>query len=181
MKNRYTIEGDIITMYITMRNGDKFETYFDLEDFDKIDKSNLSWHMKYAQNTKSYYIRATANDGYSEDGKRKQRPIYLHKLIMDADFSKGEQVDHLDHDTLNNRKYNLKIKDNTRNATNRHGANRNSTTGVRNVFWSSGDQRYVVQLQVEGRNKRFGSFKNLDEAANLAEKLREEIYGSIYD
>lgn len=180
MRNEYIIDGDVVTIFLKNKKGEVFKTLIDLEDLDKVDKLNLSWHVRYAPNTKSYYAKAT--ESYTNDeGKRKQRSVYLHIVIMGSDFSKGEQVDHLDHDTLNNRKYNLKIKNAITNATNRHGANRNNKSGVRNVSWISSQQVYRVQFQINGKNTKFGDFHNLVDAAKLANRLREKIYGNIYE
>jgi len=46
---------------------------------------------------------------------------------------KGKQVDHWNHDTLDNRKGNLRIVTNRQNNENRNGAYKNSKSGIRGV------------------------------------------------
>lgn len=58
--------------------------------------------------------------------------LYMHRLIMDA--PKGKVVDHLNHDTLDNRRVNLRVGGQRENLQNRQRANSNSSTGVRGVY-----------------------------------------------
>jgi hypothetical protein len=90
-------------------------------------------------------------------------------------------VDHLNHNTLDNRKHNLRIVSIDENNRNRRGANRNTSTGVRNVSYSKTDNKYIVQLQVNGKNTVFGRFDSLEEAAELANIKRKEIYGYVFE
>jgi hypothetical protein len=95
---------------------------------------------------------------------------------MNADSD--DIIDHKNHDTLNNRKYNLGCTTQTRNMMNRKGANSNTTSGERNVCWVKANQKWRVQLQVNGKCTNFGEFNydDLDKAIALARKKREEIY-----
>jgi hypothetical protein len=56
----------------------------------------------------------------------------MHRLILDA--PKGKIVDHWNHDTLDNRRQNLKLGGQSSNLLNRQGANLNSTSGIRGVY-----------------------------------------------
>jgi len=98
---------------------------------------------------------------------------------MNADPSKGEKVDHIDHDTFNTRKKNLRISVNLENTRNRKGKNSNNKSGYRNVSWNGSG--WSVQLQIEGKNttlKRFPRDK-LEEAGAYAELMRQRYYGEF--
>ena len=100
---------------------------------------------------------------------------------MNADASKGEKVDHIDHNTFDTRKKNLRISINEQNTKNRKGKNSNNTSGYRNVFWNSKDQRWMVVLQIDKKSKCFGRFKydELEKAGDLAEEMRQLYYGEF--
>ena len=102
----------------------------------------------------------------------------MHRWILkDLENIKDVLIDHENHDTLNNHKYNLRISNRTTNAQNRNSKNRNNKTGYRNVALIN--NKYIVQLQVNGKNIRFGEFNDPDEAGKFATKLREKYYGEF--
>ncbi len=88
-----------------------------------------------------------------------------------------KHIDHIDHDSKNNIKFNLRPVDHINNATNRKSKNINNKTGYRNVCLVDG--KYIVQLQIEGRNTRLGSFDDVHKAGALAKKMRERYYGEF--
>ena len=89
---------------------------------------------------------------------------------------KSEYVDHIDHDTLNNKKYNLRLASNSNNNKHRGKINTNNTSGYRNVCWVSSKEQWCVQLQINGKCVRFGYFDDVHEAGKLAEEMRKKYY-----
>lgn len=170
--NDYKILGEYSVFYIVRRNGDKVEFIIDTEDLDKI--KNMCWHAGWRNIFKKYYIEHTEYLGII-DGKPHYKTIFLHDYIMD--MKSGENVDHISGDTLDNRKENLRKASDSNNLKNRDRKNINNSTGHRNVSFSNGS--YLVQLQVDGKNKRLGSFDNPEEAGKFAEKMRKEHYGEF--
>ena len=77
--------------------------------------------------------------------------VYMHRLIMDA--PKGKMVDHLNHDTLDNRRANLRIGGQSMNMLNRKGANSNSTTRVRGLYRHKIKDRWYWNIRVELNGK----------------------------
>jgi hypothetical protein len=115
---------------------------------------------------------------YKENYKTKSTTKHLNSIIMDA--KAGEIVDHEDRDTLNNRKYNLRFIDKSKNAQNRKGANKNSGTGVRNVNYIKKHNQYWVQLMKNGqRYKWIFSADEFDKACEFAKIKREELFGEF--
>lgn len=175
MKNKYEIRGDITVIYLTNRKGETYETLIDTEDLERVKESNLSWHLEWDKKVGKYYCKATKYIGII-DGKPKYQTVRLHKFIVNF---QGQHVDHLNHNTLDNRKGNLKEKTAQGNLVNREGANSNSTTGYRNVSYSRAEQKYIVQLQVNGKNKKLGSFTDVHEAGKFAEEMRNKYYPKV--
>lgn len=178
LKNNYIIKDEYILIELNRRDGTKIFTKVDLEDLEKIDAFNLSWHSVWNEHLKSYYVRATKYMG-TFDGKPKYKMVYLHRVVMDA--SENEDIDHINHDTLDNRKSNLNKTPTHINLINRKGKNKNNTSGYRNVSWSESEQKYIVQLQINGVNTKLGSFVDVDEAGKFAKKMRQKYYIKKYN
>ena len=173
--NDYIIEGNITTLRITNRKGEVINVLIDTEDLERVKNHNWScgWRDGYQ---KRYYIQYSKYLGMINN-KPKYKSILLHKFIMEV-WDK-RKVDHIDHNSLNNRKYNLRPIENKLNLRNRKSKNSNNKSGHRNVCWHKWDNCWVVQLMVEGKNKVLKRFKKdqLEEAGAYAKKIRQELYG----
>lgn len=174
--NPYKITGDTTIIYYT----DKFdniimEGYVDTEDLPRLKEMNLRWTAGWAKKTKSYYSKAIEYY-YDKDGKRRGRTYCLNRVIMNA--PKGTYVDHRGHNTLDDRKSNLRVTDNVKNSRNRKSKNSNNKSGYRNVSMRD-DKWWIVQLQIEGKNTCLKKFPldQLEEAGIYAQKMREQYYG----
>jgi hypothetical protein len=149
----------------------------DLEDLEKV-KSYGHWHLSFYKNSGEYYVTHSLRFT-GEDEKRHGTTIHLHKIVMDAE--KDEIVDHIFRKPLDNRKKFLRIAKNDKNTKNRNGKNKNNKSGYRNVFWHTKSERWLVVLQINGKQKCFGRFKfeDLDKAGILAEEMRQKYYGEF--
>lgn len=111
------------------------------------------------------------------DGKPK---YYIHHFHMDIMNAKGdEKVDHINYNTMDNRKNNLRITTNENNNKHRKSKNKNNKSGYRNVSWNGSG--WSVQIQIDGKNTTLKRFKKdqLDEAGAYAEKMRKKYYGEF--
>jgi hypothetical protein len=176
MMNYYEIRGDITAIFLKQNNGNEMETIVDSEDLEKLLLAKLSWHAKWDNKLKQYYCEAIEQLG-KIDGVRKWRSVRLHAFLIG--YSGKGHIDHLNHDTLDNRKENLEEKTVRGNIINRQGANKNSHTGVRNV--SLCHNKLLVQLQIGGKNKVLKKFEpdQLEEADKFAKEMRKKYYGEV--
>ena len=100
-------------------------TLVDDEDYERF--GHVTWRVW--NNTCGYFY---VSNRYSlGKGRRKRR--LLHREIIGA--PPGMVVDHINHDTLDNRKENLRLCTRSQNGMNRKGPPSNSTSGVRGVSW----------------------------------------------
>lgn len=81
------------------------------------------------------------------------------------------QVDHIDGNKLNNQIENLREATTAQNCANRK-AQKNSSTGIKNVSWRERDRRYIVAIN----GKHIGQFKNLELAELVAIMAREKYH-----
>lgn len=177
MKNEYCIIGGTIQFNIRNRKGECYTCLIDSDDFEKLNNFGYKWHLIWSKTTKSYYAKATKYNGII-NGKPSYETILMHRFIMDC--PKDMTVDHLNYDTLDNRKSNMRVVSIDENNKNRQNkANRNSTTGVRNVSYSKSDDKFIVQFQINGKNTFMGKFDTLEEAKFYADSNRHRYYKNI--
>lgn len=174
--NDYNIKGAITELIITRSTGEKVNVLIDTEDLNRVLKYN--WCAGWRKDKQRYYIQVT-DYYYDKNGKYKSRTILLHKYIMGA-YGMYKQVDHKDHDSLNNTKRNLRIVEAGNNSASRKGANKNSGTGVRNVNYGRDRKEYWVQFMKDGeRFKWVFPLSQFEEACEFAEKKRKELFGKF--
>lgn len=166
--------GNYVVIYLNRRKGEPLETYIDIEDFDKVNNFPYSWFAQYYTFTKSFYAVSTVYKGIV-NGKPTYSRQRLHKLVLD--YNGKMHIDHINHDTLDNRKENLRLAQANKNLKNRHGKNSNNTSGYRNVSLDKKLGKWIVQLIVNGKNTVIEKFDDVHKAGAFAKIKREELYG----
>lgn len=174
MRNNYRIENNLVYIILKYRKKDAFETVIDLIDFDKIKAYDVTFYAKYDPAVKNYYAAASIYMGVGN--KPQYKEVRIHKVVMNY-HGYNKKVDHIDHNTLNNRRKNLRLVDTKSNTRNRNKKNSNNKSGYRNVCRVG--NRWYVQLQVDGKNKCLKTFPldQLEEAGKYAEEMRQKYYG----
>jgi GTP:adenosylcobinamide-phosphate guanylyltransferase len=81
-------------------------------------------------------------------------------------------VDHIDADTTNNRRNNLRVITNAQNIQNKKGARRDSNTGIRGVNWHKPSNKWVARFQVDGKRINLGTFDDINEAEKAVKEAR---------
>ena len=100
--------------------------------------------------------------------------IAMHRLVMD--FPKDMIVDHVNGDTQDNRKENLRVCTQTQNMFNRK-SHKNSLTGYKGVSWHKVRKKWRVQISINGKPKTKGYFDCLLEAAKEYDRLAIVHFG----
>ena len=177
--NNYIIDetNNIAKLELTRRDGTVLWTTIDLEDLQRVLDFPYTWSAKYDPDLEQYYVEATVHKKLIEQGYPKA--MKLHKFVMDA--KDDEVVDHINHDTLDNTKENLRCIPWKNNSTNRKSRNSNNKSGYRNVSWSKNENKWLVQLQINKKNTVLGKFvyEDLDKAGQFAEEMRQKYYGKF--
>lgn len=151
--NDYEIHDDYVIMYTT--KGEPF--YIDLEDFDKV--KDICWYV----NTQGYIA-----------GLYNSKIVLIHRFILNA--PDDLLVDHKNHDTTNNRKYNLRIATRTQNNINVKLRTDNSS-GVTGVNWDMKSNQWVVRISVNKKRIYLGRYNNFDDAVEARKQAEEKYFG----
>lgn len=147
----------------------KYGTHFtviDASDLPVADSIPGSWSLSWAKSTLSFYCQAQVPKSLGLGTSC----IGLHRLIADA--VKGVDVDHINHNTLDNRKSNLRLVCRSENAQNRVRPGANNRTGVIGVHWEPDRHKYRAELTIKGRKVRIGRFDSLEEARSAVSQAR---------
>jgi len=145
--NQYDLSGEFGIGYFD-NSYKKF--YFDLEDYDKI--KNYHW----------YYSK----DGYCYSTGRKYK---MHRIILNA--KKGEIVDHIDHNKIDNRKSNIRICTQSQNMHNARNGNKYKGT------YKTKYGKYEAHIRIGGKRIRLGIFDTIDEAHSAYCEATTQYYG----
>jgi hypothetical protein len=98
----------------------------------------------------------------------------MHRVILGA--KNGQFVDHLNRDTLDNRRQNIRLTTINHNNHNRVKGFRNKT-GFRGVSFSEGNKRWRASIRDNGRTRYLGCFGSPEDAAKAYDEAALQIYG----
>jgi hypothetical protein len=110
-------------------------------------------------------------------GKKVTR-VSMHRVIMGIDGLdyRKIQVDHINNNTLDNRKENLRLVTPSQNQMNKKKANiKNSTSKYKGV--SKKNNKWIAKIKKNGKIYHLGSFHNEDEAADVYNRKANELFG----
>jgi hypothetical protein len=125
-------------------------------DFERVNQHK--WHAFYHKDTKSYYACHTPN--YAS-------PIYMHRFILKA--KKGKTLDHINHNTLDNRRKNLRPVTRTQNNLNCRKL-RNASSTYKGVCWNKYHGKWVAVFTAKGKTNFLGYHSIPEEAAKAYDK-----------
>lgn len=128
---------------------------------------------KWCCDSKNYAMRSEKR---SETGRQKRSVVYMHRVIMKA--KKGVQVDHINGDSLDNRKTNLRLASHSENMRNRK-LQKNNTTGYKGVWYNKKRQKYIATIKTNGQSRTIKSADTALEAAEAYNKRALELYGDF--
>ena len=128
----------------------------DDEDYKEISK--YIWHVS-GEKDRPYACRTVRENGV-------KKTIRMHRQI--ALVEDTETIDHINHDTLDNRKTNLracKKKENCRNIS----VGKNNTSGFTGVYFREKQNKWDVSIMVDGKGIHLGRFDKKEDAIKARE------------
>ncbi|MNO29191.1 AP2 domain protein [compost metagenome] len=152
VKNRYKVCGNEVIIFLQEKDGVTLKTKISISDLEKVKSFPNRWRASYSDSTKSFYVY-----GYLD-----KRTVNLHRWIMNPE--KKFMVDHINHDTLDNTRENLRIITGTGNQLNKN---------TKGVYFDRKRELWIARLQVNGVRKILGSFNTREEAIDVVVKAKE--------
>lgn len=101
----------------------------------------------------------------------------LHRLIMEP-IPDGMEVDHIDGDSLNNRRSNLRIVSHAQNNMNKV-LQSNNTSGFKGVSWNRNAGKWSASIKKRNRKRHIGLFASREEAARAYDDAARELHGEF--
>ncbi len=144
----------------------------DDEDYEWLSQ----WHWK-ADVSPSGNVYARRNHWVSSNDHpsgRKSVSIRMHREILGLPNGDPRQGDHINGDTLDNRRTNLRVATNSQNQMNTP-LRKDNKSGCKGVWWGSDRGRWRAEINVNGETIRLGSFTARADAV-AARKIAEQRY-----
>jgi hypothetical protein len=138
----------------------------DLADFERLNQFN--WTAQWNSNIKSFYAVKGATK-YSKF-------ITMQAFILEC--GEGEDGDHKNHDTLDNRRENLRK---CRHGQNIHNSKKSKAnkSGYRGVNWYSKNKKWIAKITVGYKQVYVGSFDTAEAAARAYDAEAKKLHGEF--
>lgn len=105
--------------------------------------------------------------------------LNLHHHILGTKPIRGVcYIDHIDNNTWNNQRDNLRLCNNSENLCNR-GVNSNNKSGYKGVYWRKHRQKWEAEINKDGKRYCLGFFDDPIEAAKVYDAKARELHGEF--
>jgi len=140
---------------------------------DDADFEELASHKWYVSRIRRTYY-AKRNEPKVGGG---QRTILMHRVILNA--PPGMQVDHINGDGLNNRRYNLRLATNRQNGASRKHKQLGTSSSFLGVYWQKCAGKWRSEIKANGTQKHIGYFDSEIDAAFAYNEAALELHGKF--
>lgn len=138
-----------------------------------VDDADYDWLNQY-----KWCVYKPPTGGFYAKRKALGKTILMHRFILGLTPGDKRHSDHIDHNTLDNRRSNLRIcscQENHRNRKKRP----NTSSVYKGVSWHSQAKEWQVHIQKDGKRKSLGLFRDEKEAALAYNKAAKNLYGEF--
>lgn len=150
---------------LAQRNFKGQYTLIDSTDYEWL--SQWTWHI----DGKGYVIRRWKKDG------RWCGHVFMHRQILNVTDSKIE-VDHINHNILDNRRKNLRLCTRSQNMGNQK-LRVSSISGYKGVSWHKTAKRWQAMIRVNKRGIALGYYSTKEQAALAYNEAAKRYFGEF--
>ena len=156
-RNNYVIKDNYVIGY-TSKNQ---EFYIDLDDINKVFDDKGTWYISH----EGYVVRKNS------DTKKTQ---YLQNLI----YPDADQVDHIKHNKLDNRKSQLRPCNNSQNCQNKQTLPTNKS-GHAGIFYRKKYNNFQASITAGGKSIYLGVYNTYEEALKVRLDAEDKYFGEF--
>ena len=131
-----------------------------------VDEADYEWLSQWKWQYYQGYARRTSD--------HKGSKTYMHNAILGV--PEGLQADHINFNTLDNRRTNLRIVTPAENSQHRRPSILN-TSGFKGVTWHKGVGKWQAFVRTLGENYYLGLFHNREDAARAYDEAARRLFG----
>lgn len=132
-----------------------------------VDDADFAWLNRW-----KWYCNEAGYAARNLDQVTPHTILLMHRVILDA--QPGELVDHINGDTLDNRRENLRLVDGYQNQHNRRATQGRPYKGV---SWYKRKSKWQARIQAYGRSYHLGYYKDPLEAALVYDAASQHLHG----
>ena len=160
MNNSFVITGDITTIFLKTKDQPTYQAIIDTDDLPRVMEYTSKWRASISGwwHPKLYVSGSTG----------------IHRWILRP--PSGLLVDHIDHNTLDNRRSNLRMCTRCENSHNMRIRSDNKS-GVTGVMMSNG--KWLAKICFMGKLINLGSFKNIEDATAARKNAEIKYFGDF--
>jgi len=146
-----------------------FVALVDDEDFERVNSVG-PWHaVVFPRGVYAKHTTARVNG--------KQKSFSMHNFILGM-IDKHTEVDHEDHNGLNNQRGNLRVATYQENQRNRRKSH-NNTSGYKGVCWNKARRKWAAMIRVNGKLIHLGRFVAIEDAAQAYDAAALRYFGEF--
>lgn len=142
---------------------------------DDIDYEELSKYKWYAQKRRDGDFCAVRN---IKIPREKHTSVYMSRQILGLERGDFRQADHINHNSLDNRRINIRICTSQQNNMNRNPRS-NTSSSYKGVSLDKKRKKWLVQIGIKGKIKTIGRFFLEKQAALAYNKAAKKYFGEF--